>query len=133
MSGLRIHRSAKLAVMLLVFGGDFEAAAQQPPDRAPRARRATPGQDRRIAMLPVPDTLPELDQPCSTYARNAVGDYHAMRRYPQCIVPDDARWQANFQNHYNFCVRSLAHPDERMREAKARDVHMVSCGVRSVY
>lgn len=121
------------AVLLCICTVADTAQAQQAPLPPQRVRHATPTIDHRIAQLPVPDQLPELNQACSTYAQNAVADYQAMRRYPQCRVPDDPRWQASFQNHYNWCVATLAHPASRRAEAKARDAHMVECGVRSGY
>jgi len=126
-------RGDVLAAMLCICTVADAAPAQQAPLPPPRVRHATPAIDRRVAQLPVPDQLPEMNQPCERYAQNAVADYQTMRRYPQCRVSDGARWQANFRNHYTWCVATLGHPEYRVAEARARDAHMVACGVRSGY
>ena len=81
---------------------------------------------------PRADTLPPPENKlCASYARNAVDDYATMRRFPECLIRDNPRWQADYRNHYQWCL--TAAPDWTKNETKARDNHLVRCGVRKSY
>ena len=87
-----------------------------------------------LAQLEPPrrDTLPPPEnQRCANYAHSAVSDYATMRRFRQCFIPDNPRWQADYRNHYQWCL--TARPEWRTSESKARDGHLVHCGVRKSY
>lgn len=76
------------------------------------------------------DTLPPPENGrCSAYAHRAVDDYATMRRSRKCSTPDSPRWQADYRNHYQWCL--TVRPDWPMNETKARDAHLMRCGVRS--
>lgn len=68
---------------------------------------------------------------CANYAQDAVDDYKTMRRHQECVIPDDPRWQPNYQNHYQWCL--TARREWLVSEKKARDGHLVRCGVRKNY
>jgi hypothetical protein len=86
------------------------------------------------AGQPTPLEPPPENQRCATYARSAVGDYKDMRYYatmPQfrkCLIPDDPRWTADYGKHYQWCL--TARREWIIGEWKARDDHLVQCGVR---
>jgi hypothetical protein len=81
---------------------------------------------------PRQETLPPPEnERCANYARNAVDDYATMRRFRECSIPDSPRWQPNYRNHYQWCL--TARPEWLASEAKARDAHLVRCGVRHSY
>jgi hypothetical protein len=78
------------------------------------------------------DTLPPPEnQRCANYAHNAVSNYETMRRFRQCFTPDNPRWQADYRNHYRWCM--TARPEWLASENKARDAHLVHCDVRHSY
>jgi hypothetical protein len=54
-----------------------------------------------------------------------------MRRFRQCFIPDNPRWQADSRNHYQWCL--TARPEWLASETKARNDHLVHCGVRKGY
>jgi hypothetical protein len=63
---------------------------------------------------------------CQRYADRAVQEYHIMKDHRRCGLRDDARWQPNYRNHYDWCVAS---PSSWPRsEEKLRDDHLYSCG-----
>ena len=65
---------------------------------------------------------------CQRYARGAVEEFQNIQRRPSCRTNVSARWQPNYENHYNWC---LSAPREWLRsEAKARDDHLIRCGAR---
>ena len=81
---------------------------------------------------PRADTLPQPENKrCASYARNAVDDYATMRKFPECMLRDNPRWQSDYRNHYNWCL--TAAPEALKNETKARDNHLVRCGVRKSY
>jgi hypothetical protein len=81
---------------------------------------------------PRQETLPPPEnERCANYARNAVDDYATMRRFRECLIRDSPRWQPNYRNHYQWCL--TARPEWLASEAKARDAHLVRCGVRHSY
>ena len=41
---------------------------------------------------------------CAEYARSAVAQFHASQRIPGCFRGADARWHANYDNHYGWCL-----------------------------
>lgn len=69
---------------------------------------------------------------CSEYARSAVADYELMKEhFRECRVPDDARWQPNYQNHLNWCKTAQA--GWVRSERQARDKHLLHCRARATY
>jgi hypothetical protein len=74
---------------------------------------------------------PPENQRCANYAQSAVSDYATMRRFRQCFIPDNPRWQADSRNHYQWCL--TARPEWLASETKARNDHLVHCGVRKGY
>ena len=67
---------------------------------------------------------------CDRYARDAVYQYRVMVEHRDCRVRDSARWQANYQNHYDWC---LSAPVAWLNsEWDARNVHLKQCGRKSV-
>jgi hypothetical protein len=87
-----------------------------------------------LAQLGPPrgDTLPPPEnQRCANYAHGAVSDYETMRRFRECFIPNNPRWQADYRNHYQWCV--TARPEWLTSETKARNDHLVRCGVRHSY
>jgi hypothetical protein len=104
------------------------AYAQTAADNSPVAARII------LAQLGPPraDTLPPPEnQRCASYAHSAVSDYQTMRRFRQCFTPDQPRWQADYRNHYQWCLTARA--AWLASETKARDGHLVRCGVRHGY
>ncbi|QBR71899.1 hypothetical protein CU048_12160 [Beijerinckiaceae bacterium] len=80
----------------------------------------------RVETLPPPE-----NQRCANYAHGAVSDYSTMRRFQQCFLPDNPRWQADYRNHYQWCL--TARPEWLASETKARTDHLVHCGVRKSF
>ena len=68
---------------------------------------------------------------CRDYARSAVSDYKDMISHPKCRVPDDGRWQPNYENHYNWCMK--APRAWRISESTARSKHLKNCGAQFTY
>jgi hypothetical protein len=98
------------------------AHAQPAPGQATPAQLEPP----RVDTLPPPE-----NQRCANYAQSAVSDYATMRRFRQCFIPDNPRWQADSRNHYQWCL--TARPEWLASETKARNDHLVHCGVRKGY
>lgn len=120
-------RGAKVAcalAALLLPTAQAHAAAGQAPAAWPvlLAQLGPPRQD----TLPPPE-----NKRCADYAHRAVDDHATMRRFRQCFKPDDPRWQADYHNHYRWCL--TARPDAPVSETKARDAHLMHCGVRQGY
>jgi hypothetical protein len=65
---------------------------------------------------------------CNRYANDAVHDYKQMRDDPKCLIGDGPRWQANYQNHYQWCL--TARPEWVKNETKLRNDHLMHCGSR---
>lgn len=111
-----------------------EATAQErpAPERGVRVRDVIvrPDPDE-----PKPETLPASPEPrCDAYARSAVADFRTMQRFPACLIRDSARWQPDYQAHYRWCAANLApKPEWIAAESKARNDHLVKCGVRKNY
>lgn len=92
----------------------------------------TPGPSLAQLGPPRADTLPPPEnQRCANYARAAAADYATMRRFRECSVPDSPRWQADYRDHYQWCLTARA--EWLASEAKARDSQLVRCGVRHGY
>jgi hypothetical protein len=64
---------------------------------------------------------------CREYAGRAVQDYKTTIKVEKCAPgATGARWQANYDNHYQWC---LAAPGSWLRsEAQARNDYKVKCG-----
>ena len=71
---------------------------------------------------------PPENQRCANYAHSAVSDYATMRQDRKCLIGDSPRWQADYRNHYQWCL--TARPEWLVSEWKARDNHLMQCGVR---
>ena len=69
------------------------------------------------------------EQKCRAYAQSAVKDYESMIGTKKCRVHDSPRWQANYKNHYGWCMS--VSDSARIAESKARDAHLLHCGARS--
>jgi hypothetical protein len=121
----RIFRFVLLALPILISNMvQFQATAEnryvQAPITLEQLERA--GQE----ILPVAGK-----QYCAQYASSAVDDYRKMREHKKCFIRDNARWQPNYQNHYQWCL--TAQHEWAVNEWKARDAHLVDCGVRFNY
>jgi hypothetical protein len=77
---------------------------------------------------PREEQLPVVNETCQRFASRAVEQYQKTVDRPKCRVPSDARWQANYQNHYNWCL--TAQPGRLRSEEKARDDHLYRCGAQ---
>lgn len=68
---------------------------------------------------------------CHEYARQALIQYQMTDdfHHPQCRVKADGRWQADYQNHYRWCLTAPAAWVKA--EKKARNQHLYACGARS--
>lgn len=65
---------------------------------------------------------------CQQYARRATEQYKRTVELRKCGIKGDARWQPNYQNHYNWCLNA---PTAWLRsEEKARDTHLYKCGAQ---
>jgi hypothetical protein len=65
-------------------------------------------------------------QKCDNYAKRAVQQFSISQRFRKCNLAPDARWQANFKNHYNWCLTA---PVAWLNsEQGARDTHLYRCG-----
>jgi hypothetical protein len=65
---------------------------------------------------------------CAQYARRAIEQYQQTTKDRKCRIKGDARWQPNYQNHYNWCLTA---PTAWLRsEEKARDDHLYGCGAQ---
>jgi hypothetical protein len=70
---------------------------------------------------------------CDDYARRAIAQYNQMLSFtdrvkaPRCRIADDGRWQANYNNHFNWCWANIdAHPDWLIAEDAARRTHILN-------
>jgi len=63
---------------------------------------------------------------CTQYAQRAVQQYQLMSSHAQCHVPNDLRWQANVNNHFNGC--RLATESLMRSEQENRDNYLRACG-----
>lgn len=130
-------RRPRLRLALITVLGVASAAA------AMSGGSLTTGQTSQIGGVissespaePRADTLPpERNARCASYAQTALDDYSVMQRFPQCLVPNDPRWQANVEAHYEWCMANMrSHGDWIDGEARARHEHLVNCGVRKSY
>lgn len=65
-------------------------------------------------------------QKCDIYAKRAVQQFKISQRFRKCNLAADGRWQANFANHYNWCLTA---PVAWLNsERGARDAHLYQCG-----
>ncbi len=130
--GVRTRRLALITVLGVALSG--AAMAWDPPATQSAAQRVAALQSAS-SLVPRADTLPpERNARCADYARAAVDDYGVMRRFPECLVPNDGRWQSNFDAHYGWCMANRqAHADWIQAEARARNDHLVKCGVRKQF
>jgi hypothetical protein len=84
--------------------------------------------------LPAFPVLAASQGACQEYARSAVHDFEAgtaPANAKKCRIKTDARWQPNFQNHYNWCL--TAPTAWLLAERKARDDRLLACGARSTF
>lgn len=87
---------------------------------------------RRAAQrAPAPPPAPVViarqeDERCYQYANNAVRQYRIAVERRGCGVRMDGRWQSNYDNHYQWCLRA---PDSALaQEEHARTDYLVRCG-----
>ena len=78
-----------------------------------------------------PPASGEGNNVCARYAKRALVQYRVMTEQRKCRVKPDARWQPNYQNHYDWCVSARA--GWPRSEEKARDDHLSKCGGQSTY
>lgn len=69
------------------------------------------------------------EQRCKEYANRAISDYNKLMSTQSCRPQNDARWQANFELHYGWCLR--VSEAWSTREADARVSYLLSCENRS--
>ena len=73
-------------------------------------------------------------QACSEYATSAVKDFKVGTNESnarKCHIKPDARWQADYRAHYNWC---LTVPNDAWRsEQRIRDKYLLNCGAISTY
>jgi len=118
----RIFRFLLLALPMLVSNTvQSQATAENRCVQAPIT--LVQSEPPRQEILPVAENIR-----CVDYARSAVKDYSTMQRHQECLIPDNPRWQPNYQNHYQWCL--TARREWVASETKARDAHLIHCGVR---
>jgi hypothetical protein len=96
--------------------------------------RAPMAQDTRpppAALPPGPTTVQRVDEDCDNYARAAVRQFTLAQGRRECAVRPDGRWQANYDAHYNWCLR--APPNARGAEQGAREDWLYRCGAAYKY
>ncbi|MBL8551994.1 MAG: PAN domain-containing protein [Hyphomonadaceae bacterium] len=71
------------------------------------------------------------DGACRQYATGAVRDFEQAQARPRCRIGPDGRWHADFNAHYDWCVRVSR--EARSSEYSARDRHLLGCGARFTY
>jgi hypothetical protein len=81
-----------------------------------------------VLSPPVEQKLPVENTGCASYAREAVDQFRRANEVSGCHKNQDMRWHNNYGAQYNWCL--TAPPADVMRERKARDEHLVRCGVR---
>jgi hypothetical protein len=72
-----------------------------------------------------------VDEDCDNYARAAVRQFTLAQGRRECAVRPDGRWQANYDAHYNWCLR--APPNARGAEQGAREDWLYRCGAAYKY
>ena len=65
---------------------------------------------------------------CYSYGRSAMADYRLMKAQPQCVRPDDARWQPVETQHYEWCLTAAGFEVERERSERNR--YLLACRAR---
>ena len=104
------------------------AAADNRQAAARRAEAAAP------VAVPAPTTTPTTtvrreDERCYQYANYAVRQYRLAMNRPECAVQMSGRWQPNYENHYQWCLRV---PDQALgSEQSARGNHLTRCGAQA--
>ena len=116
-----------------------------PADRVcvtPDTRARTAADNRQAAArravaapvpVPAPATAPTVtvrreDERCYQYANYAMRQYKLAMNRPGCAVQTNGRWQPNYENHYQWCLRV---PDQALgSEQSARTDHLVRCGAQ---
>ena len=94
------------------------------------SERATPKPGGLEA--PRQEQLPPPENPtCRNYAYRAIDQYKLTIKYAKCRVNSDARWNADYKGHYNWCL--TAPQAARTNELKLRDDHLYRCGAQSTY
>ena len=90
------------------------------------------GQQGGSLEPPHSEKLPPPEDPrCQAYASRAVDQFNLMLRFPQCRVNRDARWNADYKGHYNWCL--TAPQAARTNEQKIRDDHLYRCGAQKTF
>lgn len=106
----------------------MRAAADNRQAAARRAAAAVP------VPVPAPATTPtgsvrREDERCYQYANYAVRQYRIAMNRPGCQVHMSGRWQPDYENHYQWCLRA---PDQALgAEQGARSDHLTRCGAQS--
>jgi hypothetical protein len=99
--------------------------------------RSIPWTTAIFAVIIVSSAIPVFaasQSVCKNYADTAVhyfeiGTNSANAR--KCRIQPDARWQPNFKNHFEWCLRA---PLDWVRsEGKARTDRLLACGAISNY
>ena len=90
------------------------------------------GQQGGSLEPPHSEKLPPPEDPrCQAYASRAVDQFNLMLRFPKCRVNRDARWNADYKGHYNWCL--TAPQAARTNEQKIRDDHLYRCGGQKTF
>jgi hypothetical protein len=82
------------------------------------------------ALLPSNADAQSKEDRCAKYATRAVEQFNILTSHPQCQKDNDLRWQNNYQNHYNGCIKLPAFMSKS--EEKARDLELMKCGAIDV-
>ena len=96
--------------------------------------RAHTTQDNRpsqTAAPPSPTIVQTVDEHCDNYATAAVRQFKLTQSRRECAVRSDGRWQANYDAHYNWCLR--APQNARGAEQGAREDWLYRCGAAYKY
>ena len=126
--GLRLARGVPGDHVCVTPDTRARAAADNRQAAARRAEAAAP------VPVPAPTTTPRgpsrrEDERCSQYANYAVRQYRLAMNRPECAVYTSGRWQPNYENHYQWCLRV---PDQALgSEQSARSDHLTRCGAQA--
>jgi hypothetical protein len=67
-----------------------------------------------------------LPERCANYANQAIQQFQ-MAQQRACNVPQDARWQSNYQAHYGWCMSIKGRANALTAETKARQDTLNQC------